>query len=447
MSCYSQEIRLLFRGDPVEVLPGRMRRLRRRVLKGALVALVVLAPLPQWAQQTAQPVQPQLTSTAGIHLNGFSTYSGGDFLQAPSGVGGSGDAPLWLLTSGATADVAAFLGRRTQFTANYHAAYSYNHRFSVLNGFGHSVFLSLRSDPARHTVFTVSAAAETSLLSDALFDASYTMSVAQQSTSADQLAAGLLGNNTGAIASSPLELALAGGRRRIGAAYVGISHTHSRRLTSYVHAGAARELHSYSGDQQLVSRYPNVTIGTADAGLTYSLRRRTRITPSVTYTRSYSRLLRIDWQAAGMRIEQEIGRRSFVSLQGGFARISDPVAGGFGRSSYTTEGTLGTTKGYHTLAVIARRGVADLHGLGADTSVGAEGAWTWTPHNRPWSLGSSLGYERLEGGSVGMLQAWVGQVNAVRRLSTHFELVLAGVYVTDSGRNVRDWSPGPDRRR
>ena len=44
-----------------------------------------------------------------------------------------------------------------------------------------------------------------------------------------------------------------------------------------------------------------------------------------------------------------------------------------------------------------------------------------------------MGYERIRGVGVGMVQAWVYQGNAVRRLSDHFELVFADVYITNSG--------------
>jgi len=451
-----RETQLLFRDD-------RRRAVRPHRILLALVALVV----PAWTQQPTEPVvtiQPdqqaeqRRTLPSGIWLNGISGYAEGDLLRAPYAAGDPQLSQLWLFTSGATGDVAAHFGRRTQFSASYLGGYSYNQRYPAQNGAHHTVSLDLRTDPARHTVFTLSAEGDSGVMSDALFDPSYTLSVARQASSVDQLSHGLLEDNPGSLLNSPLELAVSGGRRRSGAAYASVTHSYSRRFSSYLRVTAAREMRSYSREQQVPSQYPNVTIGMADLGLAYLLSTRTRITGTVSYTRSYSRQYGADWQSSGLGIERQFGRRSFGSLQAGYVRMSDPRTGGFGRSSYSMSGVLGTTKGFHTIAMTFRRGVSDLHGLGSDSSLGFDGAWSWAPHTSAWTMGSSFGYERTQGGGFGSLQASVGQANAVRRLTAHLNMAFAFVYMRSSFSDIAGftraglrvsfvWTPGLEHRR
>jgi hypothetical protein len=444
MSCYKLETPLLSRGDRVRsgVLdPRPLTRIPQTRPSAILVALFLLAG-PACTQEPPQELEPapptasQRPLPEGIQLNSVSAYTGATQLRFSDTGGGTSGARDGLIVSGATADVAWHSGRQTLFSVGYHAGYTYNQRYSSLNGFDHTVAIDLRTDPARRTVFSLAATGQSGVFSDVLFAASHSLSVAQQASSAQQLASGLLENGASAGLNSPLDLALSGSRRRSGAVYASVTHSYSRRLTSSVRVGISRELRSNSGQSEFASLYPNVTVGVADFGLTYSVSSRTRIIGSGNYSRSYTRLHRSEWESAGAGIERLIGRRSFGYVQGGYARMGGVGSAGFGRNSYTISGALGTNKGYHTLAATARRGVSDMYGLGADNTIGFEGAWAWAPHAISWTLGSSVGYERIRGVGVGMVQAWVYQTNAVRRLSDHFEIVFAGVYITNSGRGA-----------
>ncbi|HLK48904.1 MAG TPA: hypothetical protein VKT49_12255 [Bryobacteraceae bacterium] len=447
MSSYLLGIRLSCRGR---------RRPAGRAGLIAAASLFVLLVEPALCQHPGQPAAGQRLP-AGIRLDGVTAYSGSDWLQILDGSNPS-TPPLWLLTAGASADVGADFGQRARLSIGYHAGYSYNQRFSALRGADHAVSFEFRTDPARRTVFTASAAGATGPISDALFDPRYALRVVQQASSISEVAAGINPSSPGAVINSPIELAFSGGRRRSGMALVGVTHSHSRRLSSFAHIGAAREIHSYRGEQQVILQYPNVTVAMTDAGVTYHLSNRTSISGIVGYTRSYSRLYRADWQSAGIGIDRLIGRRSFASLQAGYARMSGAETAGFGRSSYTLAGTLGTMKGFHTLAMTARRGVSDLHGLHADSTIAFEGVWSWARPATAWSFGGSLGYERLRGAGVGTVQAWVGQATLVRRLSPHFQLAFAGMYLSNSGQEIVGlarrgcrvslvWTPGLEHRR
>jgi hypothetical protein len=90
--------------------------------------------------------------------------------------------------------------------------------------------------------------------------------------------------------------------------------------------------------------------------------------------------------------------------------------------------------------------------------MGFNGAWSWAPRASLWTLGGTVGVERLQGSGVGSIQALLCQANAIRRLSTQFNMEMTAMYVTNSVANVAGlrregvrmalvWRPGPDRRR
>jgi hypothetical protein len=427
---------------------------------GVLGALLLAVPAGSQdrrpPQEPATPAPTERRLPNGLSLTSISAYGGGDWLRFSGPEAAILGPNVWTVSTGATADIDWRLAsRRTQFTTSYHSGYNHNGRFSSLSGFDHIVNLDFQTDAANRTVFSLTATGQSGPLADSLFSPSYVLSAAQQSSTIDQLADALLRNGAGGLGDSPIDELLAGARRRSGVVYAGVSRSHSRRLTSFLHVGAVRELHSYS-QQTLTARIPNFTVGIADLGMSYSLSGRTRITGTGTYTRSYSRLYGATWQSLTVGVERLLGRRSFGSLQTGYARTSE--GNGFGRSSYTASGVLGTHRGNHTIAATFRRGVADLHGLGADYTVGLEGAWSWAPHASPWTMGASLGYERLGTSGIGTTLAWMGQANAVRRLSDHFHLELAAVYLTGSGHDLGGlgrryarisfvWTPGLARAR
>lgn len=430
MSFSLQATQSSFRGNKTRNVCGCVAAAQ---LCGALASLLLAIPAQGQEPDAPPPVQEPHAPPAGLRLNSASAYVGGDWLSSHYNQNDLPDANLWLVTGGATADVAWQLLRRgTEASLSYHVGYNRNQRYAALNGFDHILSFDLRTDTARNTFFTLNATGESGLMSDALLDPRSILLLSQHATSARQLADGLLDNNATAILDSPLELALSGARRRVGTITAGITHAFSRRLTSNLRIGAARELHSFSQEQLMVPRYPNVTIGMADLDISYSLSRRTRIIGNLAYSRSYTQQYRAEWESAGMGVERMIGRASFAYVQAGYARMSQLGDYSAVRNSYTVSGAVGTTKGNHTLAATFRRGLGDLHGLGTENTVAFEGAWSWAPRASSWSVGSSLGYEQLGGGTLETIRAWVYQASAVRRLTPHFSLAFASVYMTDS---------------
>jgi hypothetical protein len=429
----------------------------RRIISGLFILAVAGTAQQPATPPTAQNVEPPRRLPSGIRLDDLSIYSEGDFLRSPR-TELPGPQQLWLFTSGASGVVSVRFGRRTEFSSVYRGGYSYNQRYSTLNGANHSISVELRTDPARHTVFAIGATGESGLVSDALFDPSYTLSVARQSQTVDQLARGLSANNPAAVIDSAVEVALSGGRRRSGEAHASISHAYSPRVSSQATVSVVREIHTYSREQQATQGYPNVTMGMADFTLTYLLSRRTSLAGSAGYARSYARQYRSEWESSSLGLHRELGRRSFGTLQGGYVRIADRQASGFGRSSYTLGGSYGTTTGRHTVAWTFRRSGGDIHGIGSQATVGVDGAWSWFSPTSAWRLGSSVGYERVNGATLGLLQAWLSQATVARRLSAHFELNMTAIYVDHFSGNLERltraglrislvWRPEPEARR
>jgi hypothetical protein len=436
--------------------------MRLRTIPGMLL-LALASPAQQPADQRPEdqaasdrPVgQHRLPS--GLRLNAISIYGQEDWLRPPQLNPGVPAEDLWFLTGGAAGDLGLYLGRLNTFSIVYHGGYSYNRRYSMLNGANHGLSIDFATDPGRRTVFTLGATGDTGLVSDAIFDPSYILSVTRQAQSLTDLERGILGGNEQSVIDSAVELALSGGRRMSGGAHASISRIHSRRLSSQAEVSMVREIHSYSPESSVSARYPNVTLGMANLRLTYSLARRTRLVGALGYTRSISQQFRSQWEAAGLGIEREFGRRSFGSAQAGYVRLGD-MHGEPGRSTYMVSGAYGTSIGSHTFAFTGHRSAGDVHGLGASSTVGGNGVWSWRSLRNAWIAGGSIGYERLGEIGTARIQAWVSQINVTRRLSPHFDLAVTAVYVAHMSSDLQDlsragvrlcviWRPTPEVRR
>jgi hypothetical protein len=363
----------------------------------------------------------------------MSVYGEADWLSSVPGGSASSTYDLWVPASGAQAGLAWRINNReTEFETLYLGTYSRNEELPSLNGFDHEVTLSLRSEVSRTTTLSLTGSGQSGVMSNGLFEPSALLSQVQRSSSTSQL----IDNMTGAAGSidpnSPLNLMLAGLHRRSAILNATLAHSHSRRLTSYAHLQGARELRS-SGSSESTVHPPNMTLGSADVGLSYSYTPRTRIIGVASFARTYTQLYRSDWKSATIGVEQLIGRHSFATVQGGYARVSDPVLQSGGMNSYLVTGSTGTIRGDHTLAVTFRRAMSDQFGLGPGVSTGASGAWSWAPHDSKWTLSASVGRERQDAGMIGPTQAWMAQATAVRALLPTIRIIYTAVYLTGSG--------------
>lgn len=405
----------------------------RRTILWRLVYAASLAAVGQ-AQRPPSADAPRPLPN-GIWISSLGGHMGAYSVRAP-GLGRDVSLkPLWLTQGGAAADVAWRVpSPRSEFSGNYQAGYTYNPRFSNLSGVDQALELALRTQASTRAIFTLSASGESRLISGALFEPSSVLTRSRQLQTPDDLVGDFA--DSAAVGFSSLDYALFGARRYSATCEIGFHFSHTPRLASHLSVAGSRLLRANAEDPQVASRFPAVTLGAASVGLSYSVSRRSRIRTGGTFTRVYSEQRRSHFETVTLGWERAIGRRSFGYLEGGYGRITDQSFGGHVRHGYSAGGALGTTKGYHTVTLFARRTVADLRGIGAGHTITSVGAWSWSPTRIPWSAAGSAGYERLTGGTLARYQTWVGQFNLTRRLASQFFLAFEIAYATDAGRDL-----------
>jgi hypothetical protein len=443
-----------------------MRSIRTRATNGtgyrpgtragsrSLVAAAVVLAVPAWAQE-APPTEEQRPEPSGIRLNRVSAYAAGYRLQWPGVAGGSGDSTNWL-AGGAGADVGWWHpGRQTGASVRYQVGYTHTQRFESLRGFDHSIAMALRRNVSRRTALSLDATGDSRIASNALLGMTRSLTAVQRPSTAGELVGWVLDGAEG-LESSPLEAAISGTRRTSAAVHAGLTHSHSRRLSSHAGIGVGRVLRVRDEDPEIAASFPSFTIGSAEAGLTYSLSRSTQVSGTGTYARSYSRAHRLHWQSATLGLGRSIGRRSYAYLAGGYERLSELGPSRFRRNSYGASAAIGTATGQHTLVAMVRRGLGDMRGLGGDSTISAEGAWTWARPLTPWSVGGSVQYERVGNRGLGLLEMWSCQATLQRRLTSELHVAFGAVYITSTGPNWIDlsgrgvrlslvWTPGSER--
>ncbi len=402
----------------------------RRYMLAAVMALAT----PAWSQPAPAEGagEQEHRLRPGVWLNSV-TFDLGAYNLPPSLTGGdpTGRA-LWLLDVGGAAAITWQLpGTLMATSVDYSLGYSGNQRLGMLNGWDQTISIRARTPAARRFGFGLTATGQSRRMYSSLFDAGRTLAIAQQpfpnaATSTARL------DDAAALAASPADLAFSGARRRLAALHMGLSYSHSRRITSHLDIGVGRDFRSTSPDAGVRSPFPPVTVGMANGGITYSVARRTRIDMSGGYARSYSRLDRLHWQSAGLGLQRDIGRRSFLYGRGGYGRTESLGAARNARHSYTAAAGLGTVKDYHTVIATFSRGIGDSYGLGSDTSIGVESGWAWARPASPWTLRSSVGHARFGGRGVD-LRSWLYHGSVARRLTPTFSLSFDAAYVRTRG--------------
>jgi hypothetical protein len=386
------------------------------------------------AQQPAEPsdsAPPRPSPPHGFRVVRLAAYSEGDFLQSPSAAQDVGVEPFWVSSAGATGEARLILGRVDQFTVDYTGSYSYNPVYRSLNGAAHTLSLDFATDPSRRTFLAIGATGQTGLTSDALFDPSYILSVTQQAQSLSELSQGLSQETVEGTLNSAVELALSSGRTRSAGARLSLARSHSHRFTSRLDIGITREMRTHTAGQPPSALFPNVTVGQGRLSFVYGLAPRIRLTWGGGYSRSFSRTYLAEYASSGLGIEREVGRRSTVSARAAYVRRIGRSAAEFGDNSYSVAGSYGTTARRHSIGLTLRRSVGDVHGLGSHSTIGADGAWSWTSRTAKWRIGNSLSYEMLNESTLGTIRAWLCQATAVRTLGS-FELMFTTMYLASA---------------
>lgn len=405
-----------------------------------LVLLVITITSFPAGGQEPMPGDTRRPVRAGI--DSLSVYEAGYWLSIPEAGMAGRSAPFSLLMGGGEGEVSLNLrGRRAESSLSYRGSYVHSTRFAEMSGFEHTVHFDLRSGRGRQTTYSLQAAGESRLMSNMLFAPARTLAAAQQSASPSELSEALGSDLFGEIGGSPLELMISGARRTMGSVNARVTHSLLPRLAVQAGIGVIRDIRSNQSNERFGSEYPSVTLGVGDASITYSHSRRTRLIWATSYSKSYSNRYRFDTEATTMGVERVVGRRSFVRADGGYARTAFlGESARPGRNGYTAFGAVGTNAGHHTIAGSFRRGVADFHGLGADSTIGAEGSWSWRRPRSALALASSLGYERLGIAGAQVLNAWVYHATAIREVTPHLSLVFDVAYANGMSGRLADFS-------
>jgi hypothetical protein len=218
---------------------------------------------------------------------------------------------------------------------------------------------------------------------------------------------------TGAAATVTPQVQLFFGDRVLSAmTQVGLSYSHSPRMTFGISANGSRMQHlksslSLGSDYYLVPENTNVGFG---GSFSYLLSERTSLMGSVQYGRGMSSIYNEQSGAAG----------------GGYILPiqSAAVASANGRGKqWEANGKIGYRSRTHTLVASANRSLSDLYGAGAAATLAFSGGWNWRKPGRKWALQAGAEEDLLSGQAV------------ASDLATHGFRANAGIYLNLSRRS------------
>lgn len=403
------------------------------------LAVCFLAGSLLQAQQQAEEQAPRRIS--GLLVANWASYVGAYSLLYPQVASYAGPRSSGMLEGGTglTLDGRLFL-RRVDLLAVYSVDGFANARFEDLRGVNQSLRLEVTKDRAGRTGLSLELFGETRLMSSLLLNRPARLSLLQSDGELGAISERVLDEASSSIRDTPLALMVGGIRRRLGAAYMTVTHRASSRTEMHIRTGAFRDLRGTATEETGFPSSPSVTVGAVDVQIAHSLTPRLRLSAGSAYRRSYSAVYRFAFETATLGLDRTIGRRSFSHVEGGFAWTHSLGSASAPRRGYTAAATLGTRYGSQSMMVSGRRGVADIYGFGADTTIGLGGAWSWQRPNAGWSYAVSFGYERLRGQAIGVLDAWIAHALVARRLSRHLRVEVDLAWANGSSGNNADFA-------
>lgn len=419
----------------------------------AIVFCITVAPLG--AQSTLMSgFNPVGTSVSGIHLydvTGFAGWvsqvspQGGFYL--PNSAGLKGDEML-----GGSATVGWSRGLKNNISIVYTASYSGEFRYSNLSALSH--FFTLNSSRHLGSKWTLGLAATSALSTydQMLFSPTVFSSVAALPGTFDDLASAVLtgkyNNNqlasllTGApVIESPARTLFFGNRVFTSSAATSLSYAHSQRLSINFSASASRSEHLNDGnnpnDIQYIYLLPRAIVGSANAGISYSLTPRTQVGVNLSSSRGFSRIEDAYTSYGTAFIGRTMGQRWFAQVRagGGFAVNVHSHAYGTNGTTPVFGGTLGYRRYAHSFLVAADQSLGQSYGVGAAKTVTANVAWQWWRPGRHWGLNSNYMAQRFNSGAFGSVNGWRAGFGMTRQLNRHMVLETGyafGSYSNDS---------------
>ncbi len=417
-------------------------------LATSLIAVLSSSVLLGQEAQTPPPTSGQGFQL--LNLSGYGVYYSSSLPatgyqlgagQLLSDVGAGGSARLGWMS----------FGDRSSFSLVYTPSFTGRFRYSEWNALNHAVALKAITHPAPRWTLAFAANGDYSSLDQFLFaPTGYSAAVAAPGQFSDLASALLAGRFsspqlasvfTGApTAQSPLRSLLYGQRMFTVGGQLSASYAHSPRLSFTFTADGTRNQHVQgnrlisAGNDYLLA---DTTSASGSATFNYSVSPVTQLGGMVTATRIDSSFYEGYTDKSVLTVGRTVAGRWLLQARGGVG-VSKPLR--FytpGKLSTAAAPVAGASIGFrafaHTFLASFDRTVSDSYGIGASTSVNANGTWRWSRPGNSWWMEAGGGWEQLQGSGVYNTSAWRTSVGLGRAVGSHTALLTQYVYLNYYG--------------
>lgn len=426
-----------------------------RLLKGVF-AVAGLFASSCGAQELLDEINFRTGGLAGLHLVGVSVYSGystsaypqaGINLSAAPGQGNlGGDASF-----GATASVGWQWHReKTNVSVLYSGTYSGMVRYSDLDAYNQSLFLSVNRTLTPKWTFNLTASGTDNSLAQYLFQPSSVSVLSQVPSTFDDLAAAVaVGQFTNAQVASlltgapvmqlPGRSVLAGERILSYAAQASLAYALSSRVRLNFAGFAAAGQNRLGGQQESTAPanyvQPRSLGANAGIGFTYSLSPRTDVGVQVDGNRTVNHFQSAYVSSATGSFGRKMGLHWFLRMQGGgtYSDFTQQTIGTPKTSQIVGGGSLGFQTHTHTLVASYNRTASDTFGFAVGTITMTSGAWNWRRMGSKWGLSASFTQQQTRNAGFASLSGWEASGGINTSLNPHTTLSAQYAYLRDAG--------------
>lgn len=342
-------------------------------------------------------------------------------------------------------------GSRDMFSGAYTASYAASVNYPEWNALDHALTLNWGHKLSRHWDFGLAGGGSASSLAQFLFTPTLFSRLVEAPTTIEDLMAAVLNGvytsdqiasllTFGSVIESPARTLLYGDRVLNASLAATMSYAPSSRLRLHwtLSGGRSQGLRPGRGDQSLLREafLPRTTGANAAMGVTWLLTPRSQLSVDASASRGFSYLQDSLVSVGSLTLGQRLGRRWFISLQGG-AGVITPLRGGVylpRGPQYTASGTLGYQRRSHGLAATHGRMISDAYGLGAWSTDTTSGSWSWRRPARAWSVFCSGGRQQLRGLQRMTLEGWLVRTGISRALSRGAATEISYAYLSNDAR-------------
>jgi len=401
----------------------------------SICLMLISAAGSGWAQmQALGPFDPDRGLPQGFQITQASIYSGGYDFRPPETA--ASQAAIQMAIAGGSASVGwYFPGDRSQAFVSYDVGYNANLQYHQLNGLDQVFKFGLRRKLVPRVILSLDAVAQSMTFNGFLFQAPAALEPP------DTLSGAVGDRLPTTVVSSPIALAVFGTEYRAVTGGATLTFLKSPRLEWTFGAHASRlfptETNASAANSQILPEplfFEGATSGEASAGVSYSATPLTTISLKGDYLMITSGFSRDELATLLFGVKHTLSRHWFVHTEGGPGALREAVPGEplALEAAYHANAGIGLNSRGQLFSLAAYRDSLDLFGFG-ETSTGGDFAWNWSRADGSWSLRTTAGYARLQGGTIPVVEAWIGGITISHQLSLHTKLVLHGVYTSNQG--------------